>query len=180
MAGLFPVVKLYYSKEHYSMTLDSLIELFTSAGCNQVLAKRLAANDNSKNQVFVGGSFEVLNQIPFGTISLDSSKKAGSKKDRLKAPLRFAWLTEDGHEHLAPNATLILYPKYPEVRLSGFLQGSDLSRPKLQTIRRQDLGGATDGNRQHRDTGLDRRHKDSGLETRHFTTPAAGPLRERH
>ncbi len=40
-----------------------------------------------------------------------------------KAPLDFAWLGRGQLPRLAPAAQLILYPQYPEVRLSGVLRG---------------------------------------------------------
>ena len=61
---------------------------------------------------------------------------AGSVRDRAKADVRFFWLDEEVL-HPAPNAQLILYPKYPEVRMSGFLMGcskapSELMRQRLE------------------------------------------------
>jgi hypothetical protein len=104
-------------------------------GANRVFAKKLAPNDNSKNQVYLGGDFSALNIIPHGDIYIDDQARAGSKQDRPKAPVRFSWVDDDGR-YLAPGANLILYPDYPEVRLSGFLQGcrrapSDLMNKRL-------------------------------------------------
>jgi len=36
----------------------------------------------------------------------------------------FTWVQADGTESFAPNASIIEYPQYPEVRFSGFLAGS--------------------------------------------------------
>lgn len=104
-------------------------------GATRVFAKVLAANDNSKNQIYLGGGFAALNVIPHGEIYVDTEEKAGSKQDRPKAPVKFFWLNDNGR-HLAPGANLILYPDYPEVRLSGLLKGcrpspSALVRPRL-------------------------------------------------
>jgi MvaI/BcnI restriction endonuclease family len=97
--------------------LAKLRALMADAGIQRLVAKRLAANDNSKNQVYLGGGFEALNVLPFGDIYEDSSEK----NQILKAPLSFRWLQPDGTQTPAPNAQLILYPQYPEVRMSGFL-----------------------------------------------------------
>jgi len=83
-------------------------------------AKKLAPNDNSKNQVYLGGGFAALNVIPHGAVVTDGSSLAGSVRERAKAEVSFFWVDEEGR-HAAPNAQLILYPKYPEVRMSGFL-----------------------------------------------------------
>lgn len=93
-----------------------------SRGAVRIYAKSLSPNDNSKNQVYFGGDFSALNILPHKKILTDSDSAAGSKRDRGKAKLSFSWIDEIG-VHPAPNAQLILYPKYPEVRFSGFLLG---------------------------------------------------------
>lgn len=103
-------------------SVNALINLFKSYGAERFYAKRLAPNDNSKNQVYLGAGFGALNIIPHGDVVADGSEKAGSKRDRAKAPIHFYWIAENGL-YLAKHAQLILYPKYPEVRMSGFLKG---------------------------------------------------------
>ena len=103
-------------------SLNDLKNLMASNGVSRLFAKSLAANDNSKNQVYLGGDFSALNIIPHKAIQTDSDSVAGSKRDRAKAKIDFAWVDENG-AHSAPHAQLILYPKYPEVRFSGFLLG---------------------------------------------------------
>jgi hypothetical protein len=101
-------------------SLEALTGLMRQDGAVRIYAKKLAPNDNSKNQVYLGGDFSVLNILPHGEVQTDEVTLAGSVRDRAKAKLRFSWVDSDGI-HPAPNAQLILYPKYPEVRLSGFL-----------------------------------------------------------
>lgn len=102
------------------MNLRNLKRLFTDNGCQKVYVKELSPNDNSKNQVYLGGSFEVLNILPVGEII---NEPAGDwNKERFKAAIKFSWINEDGNVFAAPGAQLILYPKYPEVRFSGFLK----------------------------------------------------------
>lgn len=103
------------------MNLDHTIKLFSDKGCSRIYAKVLSANDNSKNQVYLGGSFEILNIFPFSDVTADSS--GDWNKTRFKAVLNFFWIIDDGTLAHAPHAQLILYPKYPEVRFSGFLSG---------------------------------------------------------
>lgn len=101
------------------MTLLELKAAFVAAGCKKLYAKPLAENDNSKNQVYFGQDFQALNLFPNHGIFPDSSPK----NSIFKAKLHFGWLSRTGVVSDAPNAQLILYPQYPEVRFSGFLRG---------------------------------------------------------
>jgi hypothetical protein len=101
------------------VNLTQLKALFVKAGCVSLYAKPLAENDNSKNQVYFGPGFQALNLFPNEGIVPDSSPK----NPIFKAKLRFGWLLPNGQVAEAPKAQLILYPQYPEVRFSGFLQG---------------------------------------------------------
>ena len=103
-------------------------------GAVRVYAKKLAPNDNSKNQIYLGAGFGALNIIPHGEIYTDTREIAGSKQDRPKAPVSFYWVDENGRHH-APSAQLILYPDYPEVRMSGFLQGCRKAPSHLMRVR---------------------------------------------
>lgn len=101
------------------MNLKNLKKLFADNGCQKIYVKKLSANDNSKNQVYFGGSFEVLNILPISEIK---TEEAGDwNKERFKASINFSWINDEGNIYPAPNSQLILYPKYPEVRFSGFL-----------------------------------------------------------
>lgn len=115
-------------------TLQNLISLMVHHGAQRIYFKRLSPNDNSKNQVYLGGDFSALNIIPHGEIFNDDASVGGSVRDRGKASLDFFWIDEDGR-HQAPNAGLILYPKYPEVRLSGFLLGCRRAPSGIMTVR---------------------------------------------
>lgn len=115
------------------MNLSQLKEVFQDNGCQKIYAKVLSANDNSKNQVYLGGSFDILNIFPISEIVADSS--GDWKRDRFKASLNFLWLQDDGKLYPAPKSQLILYPKYPEVRFSGFLSKCEKAPSNLMTIR---------------------------------------------
>lgn len=104
-------------------SLADLVNRFKALGATRVLCKRLAENDNSKQQIYLGGSFEVLQILPYKDIRTDS----GFKRDTFKAELDFNWIDSAGRVSKAPGAQLILYPKYPEVRLSGFLRGCEIA-----------------------------------------------------
>jgi hypothetical protein len=115
------------------MNIADLAKQFVAAGCKKLYAKALAENDNSKNQVYFGPGFHALNLFPNDGVYADSSPRNAI----FKARLNFGWLLENGEVAKAPNAQLILYPQYPEVRFSGFLKAceqppSHLMRERLQ------------------------------------------------
>lgn len=117
-------------------SLKNLASMMVENGVEKFYAKILSENDNSKNQVYLGGGFSALNILPHGEITIDTSNRAGSVRDRAKADVSFFWLDEECLQP-APNAQLILYPKFPEVRMSGFLKGcskapSELMRQRLE------------------------------------------------
>lgn len=95
--------------------LDRMLGLMGRHDVERVYVKRLAANDNSKNQIYLGSDFEALNILP----------NQGVRRDGriFKAPVRFSWLSDSGALNPCPGAQLILYPQYPEVRLSSLLRG---------------------------------------------------------
>ena len=99
-------------------------------GAVRFYAKRLAPNDNKKNQIYLGANFSSLNVLPHHPIARDDSSKAGSLRYREKAKVCFYWVDEAGLSR-APNAQLILYPRYTEVRLSSLLVGSQRAPSEL-------------------------------------------------
>ncbi len=115
------------------MNLENLKKLYIDNGCQKIYVKKLSPNDNSKNQVYLGGSFEILNILPISEIK---TEEAGDwNRERFKASISFSWITDDGHVYPAPNSQLILYPKYPEVRFSGFLAKCQKPPSELMTQR---------------------------------------------
>ena len=118
------------------MNLKQLKSLFIDNGCNKIYIKRLSPNDNSKNQVYLAGSFDILNILPISEIK---NEEAGDwKKERFKATIKFSWIGDDGNSYPAPQSQLILYPKYPEVRFSGFLARCKMAPSELMTQRLAD------------------------------------------
>ena len=93
--------------------------------------KALSPNDNSKNQVYLGPGFDSLHKLPVRDIQADTR----TGRPNFKASLAFEWLSEAGRAVPAPNAILILYPQYPEVRLSGFLRGCAIAPKAIMTSR---------------------------------------------
>lgn len=109
------------------ITLDQIFAMLRDNGVTEILFKVLPQNANSKNQVYLGGKDpSQFARIPTGemTAHVSTSEKSGKQEAVFRADLDFYWLTQEGRLAAAPNAKLIFYPQYPEVRFSGFLLGS--------------------------------------------------------
>ncbi len=117
--------------------IAQLKKAYSEAGCNRILVKEMAPNDNSKNQIYIGSDFSALNILPFSQVTIDKSTVAGSKKDRLKSTISFAWLN---HVTVFNKINLILYPKYPEIRISGLLKHKTASDEIRDLINSRAIG----------------------------------------
>lgn len=106
---------------------QQISEVFRQNDVYRAYFKPLSQNDNTKQQIYLGGSFESISLLPFGEIKTDRS----SKTTNFKASLDFNWLVEAGAIANAPHSQLILYPDYPEVRLSGFIRGCSIAPSNL-------------------------------------------------
>ena len=114
---------------------EELGKFLLSLGATRAFFKPLSENDNSKNQIYFGSSFQILQQIPFGKIT----EFPENKDPNYKASINFHWINNYGQSSPAPNTQLILYTRYPEVRLSGFLSNCPLApREHLQPILRKE------------------------------------------
>ncbi len=118
----------YDSRQAIGTGLATILSMFKEIGVRKIVFKALAPNDNSKNQIYLSGN---LNEIKWLTInnlvpSDSRSHKTNKQKIKYTKELSFVWLDSFGNRLEAPNAKLIYYPQYPEVRLSGFLQGSQV------------------------------------------------------
>lgn len=112
----------------YMATLRQISQTMQALGATRILLKPLSNNDNSKQQVYLGGDFEVLQDFPLGEIRAD---RESSKGPIFKAPIKLFWITPEGETEEAAGSQIILYPKYPEIRLSGFLRGCSLAPGKV-------------------------------------------------
>jgi len=99
------------------------------AGAQKMYAKVLAPNDNSKNQFYLSGSFDVLNILPSKNREFQSHTTKRGKI--LKAAVDLDWISLSGDQTNAPDAQFIYYPQYPEVRLSSLLKKSPLAPREL-------------------------------------------------
>lgn len=122
--------KIYDTSVSLNSSLDNLVSLYRELGVDRIIYKPLSPNDNSKNQPYIAGHFTDIGFIPTDELvaSLTTSKKTSDPKRQVKftAGLQFYWLSLEGQTYPAPTAKLIYYPQFPEVRLSGFLQGSPI------------------------------------------------------
>lgn len=110
--------------------LELIEKLMLRMGAERIVFKLLANNDNSKQQIYLGSDFNVLRLIQHG--DLVAGDKVDSKKGVMyKATLDFHWISPDGKSGRAHGAQLVLYPKYPEVRMSGFARGCSLAPSRL-------------------------------------------------
>ena len=55
--------------------INQLIEKMKLNGVNKLIFKRLSPNDNSKNQIYLGSSYDILQTIPMGEIYADPVRK---------------------------------------------------------------------------------------------------------
>ena len=124
-------VGTYDTAHAEDITLKKVLSIFSNLGVAKAYVKKLAPNDNSKNQPYFGAHLTDLPFIPSGNLVSSESKstKTSDPKRQVKyqAPLKFSWIGPDGQSYIAPHAKLIYYPQYPEVRFSGFLLGSKVN-----------------------------------------------------
>ena len=111
-----------------NIKLDQLVKILGTLGAISLYVKKLAPNDNSKNQPYFGSHLTDLPFIPTEELigsNTDSKKKVDPKrKIKYQTSVNLSWVDAEGHTYPAPHAKLIYYPQYPEVRFSGFLKGS--------------------------------------------------------
>ena len=119
--------KIYDSDKSKVLSLNDLLRVFRRNNAHRVIFKVLSPNDNSKNQPYLARHLGDIGFIPTRdlTASPSTSRKTSDVKRKIKftADLDYSWMDGDGTPFEAPHAKLIYYPQYPEVRLSGFLQG---------------------------------------------------------
>jgi len=118
-------IKIYDSASSKVLSIKKLVDIYRDQGVSRIYYKLLSPNDNSKNQPYMAGHLTDLAFLPTGEITETSStsnkQKNNKRKIKYLVALDFYWLSSDGKLFPAPDAKLIYYPQYPEVRLSGFL-----------------------------------------------------------
>ena len=81
--------------------LDSLIACFRELGAPRIFCKHLAENDNTKQQIYLGGSFEVLKLLVFGEVVAYDAVKVPN----FKADVPLWWVDGNGQAAPAPGAS---------------------------------------------------------------------------
>jgi len=121
------------------ISLDNVTRIMQDLDASDIYVKQLASNDNSKNQLYLGGHLTDLPFIPTGeiTASATDSKKTSKTKIKYQASLNLSWIDAEGTVYPAPHSKLIYYPQYPEVRFSGFLRGSNVDASKWMAPEKQ-------------------------------------------
>ncbi len=92
------------------------------------MAKFLSKEDDSKHQVYISKGVPLAQMLP-GVLSQRGLSESETKRlsstgsPIFSLELAFSWIDASGSMAPAPNAKLIEYSQYPEVRFSGFLKG---------------------------------------------------------
>lgn len=96
-------------------------------GCSIALAKKLAKNNNDKNQIYFHHDVSVLNSV--FDLTFDDRDASKSETKRRSSPGRtipqaifnnFYWVNLDEKLERVKQCKAITYHQYPETRLSGF------------------------------------------------------------
>jgi len=110
------------------VSLETILSIFKHLGTQKIYVKKLAPNDNSKNQPYFGPHLTDLSFLPTGEPIASASKSSKTsnptRQVKYQTPLKLSWVDASGQIYDAPHSKLIYYPQYPEVRFSGFLKDS--------------------------------------------------------
>lgn len=113
--------------EHNFQSLSELVALLGAHEVTEALIKPLSKNHNDKNQVYSGSDFRPLYPTFDMTFSLRgpsvSVKKGGATAGQAIPEAvftDFSWMDRAGRKVAARGVRMIIYPQYPETRLSGF------------------------------------------------------------
>ena len=131
----------YDTKNAVHIKLDAIVNLMGCQGVDKIYIKKLAPNDNSKNQPYFGFHLTDLPFIPTGPMeaSQSTSSKTSNKNRQIKyqTSIKLKWIDAEASVYPAPHAKLIYYPQYPEVRFSGFLRGSQVELSRWMSPEKQ-------------------------------------------
>lgn len=127
--------------DHQSISsIKEIEEILTSHHCEQAFIKKLAKNNNDKNQIYIHRSVGVFNSIfDLDFIERDFSesttKPASDNSKRIPAAIfkSFSWVNVDRELIRVRECKAILYAQYPETRLSRF-QTKSGSMPRSMSV----------------------------------------------
>ena len=70
------------------MNIENLKEYLSSIGATEFLFKKLSDNDNCKQQIYLGGSYDALTELPHGDIYVEQGVKKPTFKASVKLSLK--------------------------------------------------------------------------------------------
>lgn len=125
-------------------SIEQLQNLLRGQGVRTAYVKLLSPKqDNEKNQIYLGGALDGVTNLFPARIEVRSASESRAKRRsaagraKIEALIDFAWLDGNGARYDAPQTRIIDYFQYPEVRMSGFLNGCEKGPDAL---RRRMLG----------------------------------------
>jgi hypothetical protein len=90
------------------VALKTILSILNHLGTQKVYVKKLAPNDNSKNQPYFGAHLTDLTFLPSGEPMASNSKstKTSNPKRQIKyqTPLKLSWVDASGQIYAAPHA----------------------------------------------------------------------------
>lgn len=131
----------YNELDHLGLnSLSELTEMLQKHHCYKAIVKKLAKNNNDKNQVYFYPDINFLMtyfSLSFSEreLSTSAAKRASKPGDAIPQAIfdNFSWLDRATRLHRVSNCKLIVYAQYPEVRMSGFAADDGLM-PRSMSI----------------------------------------------
>ena len=113
--------------EHRATSMADIAAALQPFGADLAVLKLLPKNANDKNQVYFSSDYSSLHETYDLTLqergdstSTTKSRKVTARKISEAVFNDFRWLRRDGTVVAAKSVKAIVYPQYPEARLSGF------------------------------------------------------------
>lgn len=126
--------------EHAASSVAEICNVVAEVGAEMALLKILPKNANDKNQVYMASDFGVLYDLFDLTLAERgmSASEVGTLCDSgtriTEAAFNdFSWLRRSGELIKARRVKAIIYPQYPEARLSGF-QTTENTMPQSLSV----------------------------------------------
>jgi len=113
--------------EHHANSVEEIRSMMVSLGVTEAVLKMLPKNANDKNQIYIASDFGLLYDL--FSITLAERGASISETKNKSEPGRsilegvfdsFFWVQPSGAMVEAKRVKVIVYPQYPEARLSGF------------------------------------------------------------
>jgi len=129
---------------HKAGCVSKIAETLRQHGVTTAILKLLPKNANDKNQIYIASDFGVLFDLFSMTFSERGAGVSKKKRSQASAGVReriiteavfdsFFWRRADGVLCPVKHMKAIIYPQYPEARLSGFLTVDNVM-PKSLTV----------------------------------------------